>query len=169
MSEHYYEVREAKDDVLTNTLVKKNTEVEFTINDLIGYQEQMWKMLSEYRGQMELEIAKKKNVEVHHEDAVALVAGLDPVKQKAVQIWLNAKLKFDELGPTKDKLVDALREDQEEFKKILEQTGLELPAEVTLRDLNGIPTNQEIEEDIAAQALSAQDDSEEISGEGEEK
>lgn len=143
MSKYTYELLEEQGDVLKHKLVKKNVDVEFTLADMLNAQEQLKRHVTEARSQMDVEIAKMKNVEEHHADAVALVKALDPLKQTAIKIWVNAKIRVDELGPYKDKLVNAMRSDQEEIAEMLKQTGLELPADVELPDLNGTPSKKE--------------------------
>lgn len=148
MSKPTFELKKDEGDFYKNTFVKKGIEVEFTMGELIGYQEQMHKMLTETRAQMDVEIARMKNVEKYHSDAVELVKSLDPLKQTAIKIWLNSKIKLDELGPQKDKILEALRQDQEQFDEIFDQTGVEKPDDFKLPDLNGTPSKPEINKDL---------------------
>lgn len=124
--EHKYVIKEANEDPLKATISKENVTVDFNLADFTAQQEAVEKRLAEVRGQMDIECAKQKNVNQNHEDAIALVSGLDPVKQNAVRIWLNATYAINQLGPCKDKLIEAKKFDEEELKIILEQTGLKL-------------------------------------------
>lgn len=161
MSDFTYEIKkESEGDVMGSTITKNNISIDFTLAELEGEQKNMAKMLTETRGQMDTELAKMKNVMNFHEDAVSLVKSLDPVKQKAVHIWLDSKLKIDELGPLKDKLVDAIRKGEEEMQEIVKQVGIELPESYTPIDLNGTPTNEEIINDILEAEVTEEGESE---------
>lgn len=144
-----YEIKKKKgDDVTSFQIIKKGAEIPFTLAEMLGYQEQMATMLKETRAQMDLEIAKMKNVEDHHDDALSLVKSLDPVKQKAIQIWINSKIMVDALGPKKDQIVEAIKADQKDLEEILKQTGLTLPESYKPVELNGTPEPEKIKEAV---------------------
>lgn len=134
-SKYTYEfVERDEENPLNDRVVKKNVEVEFQMFELDQYTDTAVRQLDEIRAQLNMEDAKQKNVEEHHQDAVSLVSGLDPVKQNAVFIWLRAKQIIDELGPRRDKLEEALKEHEAEVEVIKKQTGWEPPAKEAEKD-----------------------------------
>lgn len=147
MSKITYVVKETKDDDTSTIIEKQGATVDFTINDLLNAEERMGKMLTETRGQMDYEIARMKNVEQYHEDAISLVKSLDPTKKEAIKIWLDAQGKINELGPLKDRILEALKTDQAELQEIVSQTELSLPEGYKPLDLNGTPSKETIEGD----------------------
>lgn len=121
-----YEVRtENPDNTLQSILVKKGVEVEFTMEQMDRYTSEALRMLDQYRGQLNLEDAKMKNVEANHDDAIALVRDLDPIKQNAIRIWLKAKEIIDVMAPKRDELEEKLEEHKAEIEEIKKQTGWE--------------------------------------------
>lgn len=133
----------AEEDVLDRSIVKTGVKLTFTLSQLKAESEKLKGMATEARAKMDYEIARMKNVESYHEDAISLVKGLDPVKQNAIHIWLDAKSKLDQYGPVKDRIVEQLKHNHEDLKDIIEQTGIELPEDFNLPDPNGEPTKKE--------------------------
>lgn len=120
---YIYEVVEENENPLETKMVKRGVEVEFTMQQMDDYSSAALRTLDQYRGQLNLEDAKMKNVVENHEDAVTLVKDLDPVKQNAIRIWLNSKAMIDEMAPKRDELEEALKEHKQEIKDIIKQTG----------------------------------------------
>lgn len=118
-----YEIIESNDDPMLTKFIKKGVEVEFTMQEMDNYTNTALGMLDRFRGQLNLEDAKMKNVEEHHEDAVSLVRDLDPVKQNAIRLWLNAKAVVDEFAPKRDELEKAFADHKAEEEEIIKQTG----------------------------------------------
>lgn len=112
---------------LNDKIVKKGVEIEFSMFELDRYTEAALKQLDEYRGKLNIESAKMSNVEDNHDDAIALVRDLDPVKQEAIKIWLNSKGVVDALAPRRDELEESLAEHQAEIEEIKKQTGWAAP------------------------------------------
>lgn len=137
---YIYEIVE-KDEAnpLKDKLVKKNVEVEFTMEQLDQYTESALRQLDQFRGQLNLEAAKQKNVEDNHDDAIALVRELDPVKQNAILIWLKAKEIIDAVAPRRDELEEAFEEHKKEIEVIKKQTGWVPPT----NENHGESTNEE--------------------------
>lgn len=121
----YEYVERNEEDPLKDKIVKKGVEVEFTMQELDNYTESALTRLDEFRGQLNLEDAKMKNVEENHPDAVDLVRELDPVKQNGIRIWLNAKNLVDTLAPKRDELEKLLEQHKAEIDEIKKQTGWE--------------------------------------------
>lgn len=145
---HIYEIVE-KDEAnsLNDTLVKRNVDVEFTMQQMLDHEKSADKMMLEYIGKLDIEDAKMKNVVENHEDAINLVKELDPVKQEAIKIWLLSKSIVDQLGPKRDELQKAIDEHKAEIKNIKEQTGWEPPK---MEDLEANTTDDEKHETESA-------------------
>lgn len=123
-----YEIVEANEvNSLESKLVKKNVDVEFTMQQMLDYERSADKMMIEYRGKLNIEDAKMQNVIEHHDDAISLVRDLDPVKQNAILIWLKSKEIIDQLAPKRDELQKAIDEHKAEIEEIKKQTGWEPP------------------------------------------
>lgn len=120
-----YEIVEEKENPLETKLVKRNVDVEFTMQEMLDYENAADRQALEIQKQLDLEEAKQKNVEEHHGDAISLVSELDPIKQQAILIWLKAKEKIDVYGPKRDDLKKAIDEHKAEIAVIKEQTGWE--------------------------------------------
>lgn len=119
-----YEIIEKdEENPLNDKLKKRGVEVEFRMYELDGYTDAALKRLDEFRGQLNIEDAKMKNVEENHDDAIALVRELDPVKQTAIRIWLNSKNIIDTLAPKRDELEKLFEEHKAEIEEIKKQTG----------------------------------------------
>lgn len=124
-----YEVLEENtEDVMQTKMVKRNVDVEFTMQELYD-QEARWDgAIREIEGKLAIERATMVNVEEHHADAVALVSQLDPLKQTALLLWLRAFATVTELEPKLKVFKDAFDEHNEEVKDIIKQTGWVAPA-----------------------------------------
>lgn len=121
---HVYEILEENpDNTLESKLVKRGVDVEFTMQQMDDHTTQALSTLDQWRGQLNLEDAKMKNVEEHHPDAITLVKDLDPVKQNAIHIWLKAKEIIDMVAPRRDELEQRLEEHKAELEEIKKQTG----------------------------------------------
>jgi hypothetical protein len=124
-----YEVLEEAENPLETKLVKRSVDVEFTMQQMLDYENAADKQLIELIGKIDLEDAKMKNVVEHHDDAIALVRDLDPIKQNAIHIWLKSKEIIDVYAPKRDELRKAIDEHKAEIKSIKEQTGWEPPTQ----------------------------------------
>lgn len=123
-----YEIVEKNEESpLLDKIVKKGIEVEFTMQELDDYTMAALSRLDEFRGQLNLEDAKMKNVEENHDDAIALVRELDPVKQNAIRIWLNSKNMVDTLAPKRDELEKLFEEHKAEIEEVKKQTKWKAP------------------------------------------
>lgn len=120
-----YKLVEENENPLESKFVKKNVDVEFTMQQMLDYENSADRQMIEIRGKIDLEDAKMKNVEENHDDAIALVRDLDPVKQNAILIWLRSKEVVDVLCPKRDELQAAIDEHKAEIAVIKEQTGWE--------------------------------------------
>lgn len=125
----YEIVEKNEENPLQDKIVKKGIEVEFTMQELDEYTSAALSKLDEFRGQLNLEDAKMKNVEENHGDAISLVSELDPVKQNAIRIWLSAKNMVDTLAPKRDELEKMFDEHKAEIEEIKKQTKWEPPKE----------------------------------------
>lgn len=123
----YEFVERDEENPLNDKLVKKGLTVEFQMFELDQYTEAALQQLDTLRGQLNYEDARVKNVEENHEDAIALVRDLDPIKQNAIRIYLDATNKIADLGPKRDKLEEAFEEHKAEIEEIKKQTGWEAP------------------------------------------
>lgn len=123
----YEFVERDEENPLNDRVVKKGVEVEFNMYELDNYTDQALRTLDEYRGKLNIEDAKIKNVEQHHDDAIALVRNLDPVKQNAIHIWLKSKEFVDAIAPKRDELEKALKEHEAEIAEIKKQLQWEPP------------------------------------------
>lgn len=130
----YKIVEKNEEDPLKDKIIKKGIEVEFTMQELDDYTHAALTRLDEFRGQLNLEDAKMKNVEENHEDAISLVRGLDPVKQNAIRIWLNSKNMVDTLAPKRDELEKMFEEHKAEIEEVKKQTGWEASNQETHDD-----------------------------------
>lgn len=120
-----YEIVEEAENPLETKFIKKNVEVEFNMQQMLDYENAADRQVIEMIGKIDIEDAKMKNVEDYHDDAIALVRDLDPVKQQAILIWLKSKEIVDALCPKRDELKKAIQEHKDEIKVIKEQTGWE--------------------------------------------
>ena len=138
-----YEVIEKDEENPLNDKIRKSgISVEFQMFELDHQQENYLKHLDQIRAQLNLEDAKQKNVEDNHADAVALVSELEPTKQEAIRIWLNAKKIIDEGGPARDMYEEALEEHNKEVEEIVKAIGWEPPQDAEENN----ETNDETEE-----------------------
>ena len=123
-----YEVKkEDKEDVMQTQFVKKNVNVEFTMQELKDHEERVDGMIREIESKLEVEEATKKNVDANHGDAVALVSQLEPLKQHALFLWLRSQATIAELAPKLENLKKAFDEHNTEVKDIIKQTGWVAP------------------------------------------
>lgn len=123
----YEIVEKNEENPLQDKIMKKGIEIEFTMQELDEYTNAALSKLDEFRGQLNLEEAKMTNVNENHGDAISLVSELDPVKQNAIRIWLNAKNMVDTLAPKRDELEKMFDEHKAEIEEIKKQTKWEAP------------------------------------------
>ena len=126
-----YEIVEENENPLQTKFVKKNVDVPFTMQEMDSFTEQANKQLEEMRSQLNLEDAKMQNTVNNHEDAISLVSELDPIKQEAIFIWLQAKRLVDILTPKRDALQEALKEHEMDIEEIKKQTGWKIEKETS--------------------------------------
>ena len=148
-----YEVVEKDEiDPLNDKVLKKGLEVEFRMFELDQHQDALMKRLDELRGQLNLEAAKQTNVEDNHDDAISLVRELDPIKQEAIRIWLNAKSVIDQHAPTRDELEEALELHKTEVEEIIKVTGWTPPKDAKENNEENNEENKEQESSDSKQA-----------------
>ena len=127
-SKHVYEyVEENTDDVLQSKIVKKNVEVEFTMQQLLDQEANLDKYRRELVAKIENDKAVQANVEEYHNDAVELVRSLDPTKQNAIFLWVRAAQSLSEHEPKLADVDKVFEEHNKEVKEIKKQTGWVAP------------------------------------------
>lgn len=105
-----------------DVIVKCGHEVEFKMSDVKAHVEKMKTLKKELDAQVELEVAKQRNVEDHH----AIVGGMSEEEMAAVSIYYASK-GIQKKSEEKLKDVNALLEEYEkELCAIKEQTGATL-------------------------------------------
>lgn len=124
----YKVIEENKDDVMQTKVVKKNVDVEFTMQELYNQEEQWDRAIRELEANLKLQESTMKNVEDNHADAVSLVSQLDPLKQHAILLWLKALSLKLEIEPRLKMFKEAFDEHNAEVKEIIKQTGWKAPA-----------------------------------------
>ena len=127
-SKHTYEyIKEDKKDVLQSKIVKKNVEVEFTMQQLLDQEENLDKYRREIVAKIENDKAVQSNVEEYHNDAVELVRNLDPIKQNAIFLWLRSQQSLDTHEPKLVEVDKVFEEHNKEVEEIKKQTGWVAP------------------------------------------
>ena len=130
MHKYKYEVLEENEDVMLTKIVKRNVDVEFTMQELKDHEERVHGILKELEAKCAMEKAAMENVEHFHGEAVALVKDLSPEKQHALYVYLRAFASVLEIEPKLEEVKKAFDEHNEEVKDIINQTGWIAPTVV---------------------------------------
>lgn len=150
MSKYKYEVVEPNEEnVMLTKIVKKNVDVEFTMQELKDHEERVHNVIKELEGKVAMDKAAMENVEHFHSEAVALVKDLEPLKQHALYTYLRAFANVLEIEPKLVEVKAAFDEHNEEVKDIISQTGWVAPTIEIKRHEQNQETGESIEGETA--------------------
>jgi hypothetical protein len=121
MSNYTYEVKKKSKDFKQATLVKKNVDIEFTLDTMERNAADLVKKKTEIEAQMKLEEAKQGNIEHHHKFVKAMK--LSDEQWFTVKMYAESKFIQAQAKAMLPRVKKALKNHEAEKKAIYEQLG----------------------------------------------
>ncbi len=123
MNQHKYVIVEEKENPMQSTIEKSNVTVKFTLQELANNKHDYQKMLTQLKGQKQLEESKMKNIEAHH----PYVLDFTEEQRFTINMYYEAFAIAKVCGPKIAELEEELAYIEAEEKEIAEQVGVAIP------------------------------------------
>lgn len=119
----YKVVEESKEDPIFNIIEKGNVTVRFSLDEVQRNIDQNKKLVKELKAKLDLEEAKRKNIEEHH----PFVKALTPEQRFTVHMYAEAMSVVDSFPAKIKEFEDSIAEMEKEKEAINEACGIAIP------------------------------------------
>lgn len=128
-----YKLKEVKENPLDSIVEKSGITAEFSINQLLEEGKRIEKKVTEIKGQLTIEEAKKTNVEENHPFVLEELSEEEIKKAHHITFHRQLKSNISQLNEYISRLENAIKENNEEIEKIKQDLDIR---ELNVEDLN---------------------------------